>query len=286
MNKLFAAMAKAFPEIEGATKDSNNPAFKSKYADLSSVSEAIKPALINHGLFYVQLTHEQQGGVCIETQVCHESGEQMSFGKLFVPAGKQDAQGYGSALTYARRYSLMTAFGVCPEDDDGNAAVRAPVNDRHGNEAAGPEEPALREKLEGPFASKSALQAGMRSFVNKLLAAQSVAEIEALEAENAAELAQCERYLPVWWNGDGADKRGVKGQIADAKASLVGADEGMFGALVRSMKECETLKGLTAWCATNENLIDGLNDIDRRRFEKERDQFESGLSAVARRNAG
>jgi len=124
MNKLFAAMAKAFPEIEGATKDSNNPAFKSKYADLSSVSEAIKPALLNHGLFYVQLTHEQQGGVCIETQVCHESGEQMSFGKLFVPAGKQDAQGYGSALTYARRYSLMTAFGVCPEDDDGNAAVR------------------------------------------------------------------------------------------------------------------------------------------------------------------
>ena len=124
MNKLFAAMAKAFPEIEGATKDSNNPAFKSKYADLSSVSEAIKPALINHGLFYVQLTHEQQGGVCIETQVCHESGEQMSFGKLFVPAGKQDAQGYGSALTYARRYSLMTAFGVCPEDDDGNAASK------------------------------------------------------------------------------------------------------------------------------------------------------------------
>jgi hypothetical protein len=124
MNKLFAAMAKAFPEIEGATKDSNNPAFKSKYADLSSVVEAIKPALIKHGLFFAQLTHEQQGGVCIETVVCHDSGEQMSFGKLFVPAGKQDAQGYGSALTYARRYSLMTAFGVCPEDDDGNAAVK------------------------------------------------------------------------------------------------------------------------------------------------------------------
>jgi hypothetical protein len=124
-NKLFAAMAKAFPSIEGATKDSNNPAFKSKYADLSSVVEAVKPALIANGLFYVQMTHEQQGGVCIETVVCHEGGEQMSFGKLFVPAGKQDAQGYGSALTYARRYSLMTAFGVCPEDDDGNAASRA-----------------------------------------------------------------------------------------------------------------------------------------------------------------
>jgi hypothetical protein len=122
MNALFAAMAKAFPEIEGASKDKNNPAFKSKYADLTSVSDAIKPALVKHGLFYSQITHEQAGGVCVETILCHESGESFSFGKLFVPAGKQDAQGYGSALTYARRYSLMTAFGVCPEDDDGNAA--------------------------------------------------------------------------------------------------------------------------------------------------------------------
>jgi len=126
MKELFAAMASAFPEIEGAAKDRNNPAFKSKYADLSSVVEAVKPALIKHGLFFVQQTHEQQGGVCIETIVCHKAGDQFSFGKLFVPAGKQDAQGYGSALTYARRYSLMTAFGVCPEDDDGNAAVKAP----------------------------------------------------------------------------------------------------------------------------------------------------------------
>ncbi len=124
---LFTAMAAAFPEIEGAIKDSNNPHFKSKYADLSSVVEAIKPALIKNDLFFVQMNHEQQGGVCVETIVCHSSGGQMSFGKLFVPAGKQDAQGYGSALTYARRYSLMTAFGVCPEDDDGNAAVKAPA---------------------------------------------------------------------------------------------------------------------------------------------------------------
>lgn len=122
---LFSAMAKAFPEIEGALKDSNNPAFKSKYADLSSVVDAIKPALTKNALFFAQINHEQQGGVCVETVVCHASGEQMSFGKLFVPAGKHDAQGYGSALTYARRYSLMTAFGVCPEDDDGNAASKS-----------------------------------------------------------------------------------------------------------------------------------------------------------------
>ena len=125
MSALFAAMAAAFPEIEGALKDRNNPAFKSKYADLSRGVDAVKPALATHKLFFVQLTHEQAGGVCIETVVGHADGDKFSFGKLFVPAAKQDAQGYGSALTYARRYSLMTAFGVCPEDDDGNAATQS-----------------------------------------------------------------------------------------------------------------------------------------------------------------
>lgn len=130
MKDLFAAMSKAFPEIEGAIKENENAAFKSggkasKYADLSSVVNAIKPALAKHGLFFAQMTHEQSGGVCVETVVGHSSGDQYSFGKLFVPASKNDAQGYGSALTYARRYSLMTAFGVCPEDDDGNAAAQS-----------------------------------------------------------------------------------------------------------------------------------------------------------------
>jgi hypothetical protein len=123
---ISAAMAKAFAAIEGAQKDSNNPHFKTKYADLSSVVAAIKPALAANGLWFRQVTHEHAGGVCVETIVAHSSGGEISFGTLFVPASRNDAQGYGSALTYARRYSLMTAFGVCPEDDDGNAATAAP----------------------------------------------------------------------------------------------------------------------------------------------------------------
>lgn len=120
---LASAMASAFAEFEAASKAANNPHFRSKYADLPAVIDAVKPALIANRLFFTQATHEMDGGVCVETLIHHESGEHMSCGKLFVPASKQDAQGYGSALTYARRYSLMTAFGIPAEDDDGNAAA-------------------------------------------------------------------------------------------------------------------------------------------------------------------
>jgi hypothetical protein len=129
---LSAAMALAFAEIEAATKSANNPHFKSKYADLSSVIDAVKPALVNHGLFYTQQPQPCEGGVGVRTVLHHSSGESLDLGTLFVPANKQDAQGYGSALTYARRYGLMTAFGVPAEDDDGNAAVAAGAEPRNG----------------------------------------------------------------------------------------------------------------------------------------------------------
>lgn len=127
---LASAMAAAFGEIEAATKSADNPAFKQggkaiKYADLTSVIEAIKPALIAHGLFFTQHPEPSDKGVCVETVLHHAGGESLSLGKLFVPANRNDAQGFGSALTYARRYALVTAFGVPVEDDDGNAASKA-----------------------------------------------------------------------------------------------------------------------------------------------------------------
>jgi hypothetical protein len=122
---LASAMALAFGEIESATKSANNPHFKSKYADLGAVIDAVKPPLIKHGLFFTQRSHPAETGVSVETVLHHASGEQLSLGTLFVPANKQDAQGFGSALTYARRYGLLTAFGVPTEDDDGNAAARS-----------------------------------------------------------------------------------------------------------------------------------------------------------------
>jgi hypothetical protein len=120
-----ADVVNAFSEIEGAAKDKLNPHFKSKYADLTSVIDAIKPVLARHNLAFYQRPQPSDTGILVQTMLRHASGEEIDLGTLYVPANKQDAQGFGSAMTYARRYALMTAFGVPAEDDDGNAAAKS-----------------------------------------------------------------------------------------------------------------------------------------------------------------
>lgn len=125
MKEVAAALVRAQKAFGPALKTNTNPAFKSKYADLSACVEAVIDALNANGIALVQRNVETESGVCVETVFVHESGEMLSSGPLHVPASKQDPQGYGSALTYARRYSLMAACGIAPEDDDGNAAAKA-----------------------------------------------------------------------------------------------------------------------------------------------------------------
>ena len=124
MKNIATALVKAQKAFGPALKTSSNPHFKSRYADLAACVEAVIGSLNDAGIALMQTTHEAEGGVCVETVLLHESGETLSSGKLHVPASKQDAQGYGSALTYARRYSLMAICGIAPEDDDGNAAAK------------------------------------------------------------------------------------------------------------------------------------------------------------------
>jgi hypothetical protein len=124
IKELAGAMALAQAKVDGARKDSSNPFFKSKYADLASVTAAVQ-VIYEYGLSYIQRSHDRDNAAAIETIILHKSGEWMSAGIVSVPVSKADAQGYGSALTYARRYSLGAAFGIVPEDDDGNAAAKA-----------------------------------------------------------------------------------------------------------------------------------------------------------------
>jgi hypothetical protein len=122
--KIHAAFVKAQSQFGAALKTSTNPHFRSRYADLYACIEAVIDALNANGIALMQQTFECESGVMVETIFIHESGETLMSGKLHVPATKNDPQGYGSALTYARRYSLMCATGLAPSDDDGNAAAK------------------------------------------------------------------------------------------------------------------------------------------------------------------
>jgi len=125
MKELYSAFVKAQAQISKAAKDSTNPHFKSKYADLESVIDAVKPALIANGLAFIQKYQHCEDGVRVETVIIHESGQELSCGILHIPANKKDAQGFGSAASYAKRYSLQSALGVAASDDDGNLAVKS-----------------------------------------------------------------------------------------------------------------------------------------------------------------
>lgn len=122
MKTISAAFVAAKKQFGPALKDKTNPAYRSKYADLGACLDAVEWALLANGIALMQETSLDDTGVTVETIFLHESGETIRCGKLHVPASKQDPQGYGSALTYCRRYSMMTACGIAPEDDDGNAA--------------------------------------------------------------------------------------------------------------------------------------------------------------------
>jgi len=130
LNDLAMALAAAQGMMEAAKKDKNNPAFgkASKYADLASIWDAVRDPLAKNGLSVVQLPFtDEQGRVNMSTLLMHSSGQWIETSYCLLPT-KQDPQGYGSAITYMKRYAL-TGMGVAPEDDDGNAAsVRGPVD--------------------------------------------------------------------------------------------------------------------------------------------------------------
>lgn len=127
--ELAKALAKTQGQIEKAKKDSLNPHLRNKYADISSIWDAIREPLTANGLCVLQEPRSANGGVLLTTTLLHSSGEYIRS-SLTMPVTKQDPQGYGSAITYARRYSLQSIVGIAAEDDDGNAASQKPEPQR------------------------------------------------------------------------------------------------------------------------------------------------------------
>lgn len=119
---IAAALAAAQSEMGKAIKESTNPHFRGKYADLGNVMDACLPALNKNGIALIQPVGQDENGTYVDTILIHKSGEWLSC-RVQLIIGKNDMQGFGSAQTYARRYGLMAMTGIAPEDDDGNAAV-------------------------------------------------------------------------------------------------------------------------------------------------------------------
>jgi hypothetical protein len=122
ISKISAALVTAQKAITFASKDATNPHFRNKYADLPAVIEAIKPALNEAGVMFMQTpSPSEPGTLALTTRLVHESGEWIED-TATLPLPKNDPQGYGSAMTYARRYALAAITGLYQDDDDGNAA--------------------------------------------------------------------------------------------------------------------------------------------------------------------
>ena len=130
-SEILKALANFHKNIIQPKKDANNLFFKSKYVPLENVTDVIDKVAPEYGLAYAQeaLTDDDKGMVGVTTLLTHESGEWIEFEPLFLKADKQTAQGYGSAITYARRYALSSAFGIASEtDDDGNETTTQTAN--------------------------------------------------------------------------------------------------------------------------------------------------------------
>lgn len=140
ITEISAALAKALPAVQNATKDASNPAYRSTYATLNAVMEAVKPTLFEHGIVVVQGPGWRDGIVTVTTRFLHASGEWIEteagapvahrFEKVdgVMTDKGPDAQTAGSAISYLRRYSLAAMAGITQEDDDGNAASGTHTN--------------------------------------------------------------------------------------------------------------------------------------------------------------
>ena len=152
LKNIAAALVAAQQEMGKAFKDANNPFFNSKYADLSSVMGACLPALNKNGIAVIQPQVYIDNEDFVKTVFLHTSGETLETA-VRLKVDKENMQGLGSAITYARRYGLMELAGLTPEDDDGNAAAAAPRKQAPKKEHTKPTERPQDAKLPDYFTS-------------------------------------------------------------------------------------------------------------------------------------
>lgn len=141
INVIAEALLAFQGAVEGVFKAANNPHFKSKYANLETVVDTARPSLQAVGIMFTQSAGRiEDGNMQMTTMLIHAASAQWIKGEMWIPLGKKDPQGAGSAQTYAQRYSLMAMLGLPPTDDDAETAI-----DRHETRPA-PEKQATKNE--------------------------------------------------------------------------------------------------------------------------------------------
>ena len=237
---LAAALSKAQGQITGALKDSENPFFKSKYADLASVWDACRASLSTNGLAVIQTTDGGLEGVTIITTLSHSSGEWIK-GSLTVRPVKNDPQGLGSAVTYARRYALAAMVGVAQIDDDANAASGKDAGSTawidgaaKGKKTPAPTpEPAPKKDpisaWKGPL-GKSDLTKKLRALTADIALCEDMSTLDGVLSGYQAVIEQLKIDIPEWWQGEASDGfQPLADRIEDRKAHLSQPNKMMAG---------------------------------------------------------
>lgn len=146
IGKLCAALVAAQAEMRNPPKDSINPHFKSRFADLATVLDTVKPVLSKHKLGVIQMPCEVDGiGPALATMLVHESGEYIR-GTVALRPTKPDPQGVGAAMTYARRYGIQAVLGITADDDDDGNHASKPAPQKQ-QPAPQPQQPQQRKPL-------------------------------------------------------------------------------------------------------------------------------------------
>lgn len=246
------------------------------YALWEDINEAIRPLLHEHGFALTFKTGTAADGKLVVTGILkHRFGhqEEAAIPLPHDSSGSKNAvQAIGSSLSYGKRYAAMQLLNITTkgEDDDGQAATHM--------RATG--EPMPRAKLDGKYPSAAKLKEALREFANKL---RTCGDVDALIEEYKEALNQARRDMPAWISGDGSPENiGLRAAIENRRAELAGNPS--FQMLLKGLDRCETTQALTSYADSHSAVIDELDDLQRREFERAYDARESAVKTMGSRN--
>lgn len=249
------------------------------FARFEDLHEAVMPVLTAHDFdlkFRTGLTAD--GKPSVVTILAHVNGheEETEFVLPYDSSGsKNSVQAVGSSTSYGKRYGTLAILNirVVGEDDDGE---KASYKDSTGA-------PLPRSKLDGPHASKTALKKAIHELRNSVNACPDVQTLNALLKAGKATIDQAQQDWEALLTGDPQipEDVGLRGDVERRRQHLRN-DGGMFAELIASMRRCETIKAMTNWRATNEDVVDALAGPEARTFQREWDAREAEISLMDR----